>query len=91
MMGPLMSLCDTSMAFGVSLAKDNNPQKHVANKKMNRISSSLPQGKFRKTAVEAMAIAIKKAGDLPPACWLNVEVTERCKRDPDRAARFQAV
>jgi hypothetical protein len=29
-------------------------------------------------------VAIKKAGDLPPALRLRVEVTERCRRDPDR-------
>src|SRR6476661_6252273 len=27
-------------------------------------------------AFEMNGVAIKKAGDLPPACWLNVEVTE---------------
>src|SRR6476661_7023699 len=85
-----MSLCDTSMAFGASLPNNSNPQKNMTAEKMNRISRSLPQAEIPQTAVESMAMAIKKAGDLPPACWLNVKVTERCKRGLVHAARLQA-
>jgi hypothetical protein len=42
-MGPLMSLCDTSIGFGVSAANNSNPHKNMTAGKMNRISSSLPQ------------------------------------------------
>jgi hypothetical protein len=56
MIGPLMSLCTTNIAFGVSLANNSNPDKNMTARKMNRISSSLPQVTLGSMASKALVL-----------------------------------
>jgi hypothetical protein len=56
MIGPLMSWCTTNIGFGVSLANKSNPDKNMTARKMNRISSSLPQVTLGSMASKALML-----------------------------------